>query len=185
MKKITFFLMFIFSLVLTWSCSEKKQQNKEENNLIITDPSYTFTKEDTAAVMDLVNQFIIRMQNKDIRAAVDMFSFLDGDSIKPLSPMFKQRQAMALVGCSGVAYKIERLMFLTDRNNEVKLEVTLFEKPEGDKRPNKTSFYLRPVRFEGQWYLTTKDNVTDTNSRERTESDDVPVDQQIPNESEN
>ena len=162
--------MLILALFATWSCTEKKQQdNREGNNLIISDPEFTFSKEDTTEVMDLVNEFIVRMENRDIDAAVEMFNFLDGDSIKPLSPMFKRRQAMALAASAGISYKIDRLVLLTDKRNEVKLEVTLFEKPEGDKRPNKTSFYLKPVRFEGKWFLTTKDNVTDTNSRERNE----------------
>ena len=159
MKKVILPLMLILALFATWSCTEKKQQdNREGNNLIISDPEFTFSKEDTTEVMDLVNEFIVRM-----------FNFLDGDSIKPLSPMFKRRQAMALAASAGISYKIDRLVLLTDKRNEVKLEVTLFEKPEGDKRPNKTSFYLKPVRFEGKWFLTTKDNVTDTNSRERNE----------------
>jgi hypothetical protein len=72
-------------------------------------------------------------------------------------------------GSAGIDYEVDRLVFLNDKRNELKLSVTLFEKPEGDKRPNKTSFYMKPVRFEGKWYLTTKDNITDTNSRERNE----------------
>ena len=48
-------------------------------------------------------------------------------------------------------------------NNEVKLDVTLFDKPEGDPKPNMTAMYLRPVKFEGRWYLTVWDNITNTN----------------------
>ena len=170
MKKVTFSLMLGLALVMTWSCTEKKQQNTTEgNNLIITDPEYTFTKADTSEVMDLANQFIVRMKNHDVRSAVEMIYFLDGDSIKPLSPLNQQRQARALVAIAGIDYEVDRLVFLNDKRNELKLSVTLFEKPEGDKRPNKTSFYMKPVRFEGKWYLTTKDNITDTNSRERNE----------------
>ena len=44
------------------------------------------------------------------------------------------------------------------------MDITLFEKEENDPRPNKISFYFRPVRFEGQWYLTVKDNITDINN---------------------
>ena len=68
---------------------------------------------------------------------------------------------MALNMVKGVKYEVQYLTFRTDKDNEVKMEITLFDKEVDDPRPNKTAFYFRPVRFEGQWFLTTKDNITD------------------------
>ena len=120
-------------------------------------------------MIDLVNQFIAHLNRHDLGAAVDMLSFLNGDSIEPLTKQARNRQGMSLATCVGVSYEIDHLIFESDKKNEVKMDITLFEKPDNDPRPNKTSFYFRPVRFHGKWYLTTKDNITDTNSQERNE----------------
>ena len=64
----------------------------------------------------------------------------------------------------GVNYEIDHLIFLNEKDCEVKYTVTLFEnKPGKRQRPNKMSFYLKPVRREGKWYLTMADTRTDTN----------------------
>ena len=114
--------------------------------------------------MNLVNQFKTYLEEKNLRSAVEMLNILKGDSIFPMEPVQQRRQAMALSMVKGVKYEVNYLMFHSDRNNEVKMDITLFEKEENDPRPNKISFYFRPVRFEGQWYLTVKDNITDINN---------------------
>ena len=86
-----------------------------------------------------------------------MLNILKGDSIFPHEPAQQRRQAMALSIVKGVRYDVNYLVFKSDKDNEVKLDITLFEKEENDPKPNKISFYFRPVRFEGKWYLTTKD----------------------------
>ena len=162
MKKI--FLLMV-SAILTSSalisCGGKKEAPADKE---IAEPEFVFTKQDTARVMELVNDFMYRMKERDIRGAVERLSYLNGDTIEPLSPSFKNRQAMSLIPIAGRAdYDLERIVFNSDIDNEAKINVILFEKEEGDPRPNKTSFYLRPIRRDGQWYLTTKDNITDSN----------------------
>ena len=142
MKKIVLFLAaaLMVGTALT-GCKDKKAPAD-------TKPVETsmFTKEDTAKVMDLVNQFTMRLQNGDIQSAVDMLVYLNGDSIQPLDAPNMKRQVNAL-------------RFIA----EAKIDVVLFEKKdENDKRPNTTSFYLRPILIDGQWYLTTRDNLTNT-----------------------
>ncbi len=175
MKRTAFFLTLLSCVVLFVSCGGKKGGNAPESEEISlrpvepVTPEYTFTHEDTVAVIDLVNQFIAHLNRHDLGAAVDMLSFLNGDSIEPLTKQARNRQGMSLATCVGVRYEIDHLIFESDKKNEVKMDITLFEKPDNDPRPNKTSFYFRPVRFHGKWYLTTKDNITDTNSQERNE----------------
>jgi hypothetical protein len=165
MKKITLYL-FVLAVVACVSCNNKAPQDQPLHPVDNVE-EYVFTSVDTTEVINLVHQFINYLENKDIRSAVEMLSFLDGDSIVSLTPQFQMRQAISLSTCIGVGYKIDRLVFETDKKNEVKMDITLFEKPAGDPRPNQTSFYFRPVRYNGKWYLTTKDNITDTNSHER------------------
>ena len=154
MKRISLFLVAILMLVFFIGCSDNKapKQHKKE---------YVFTHEDSTQVINLVDRFVKYMDENDIRSAVEMLSILKGDSLIPLEPVQMRRQAMALSMVKGVKWEVNYLIFNSDKDNEVKLDVTLFEKEENDPKPNMTAFFFRPVKFEGQWYLTVKDNITD------------------------
>jgi len=162
MKKFALLLTVFSVLSVIFSCTNKDNGS----NLKVTEgtdgePVYTFTKQDTTVVLDLVNQFFTRLGNKELKGAAEMLNKLEGDSLVPLQGPAGHRQAMVLSMMGGIGYEIAYLKFNSDIDNEVKVDITLFEKQEGDPRPNKTSFYLRPVRYEGQWYLTTRDTMTD------------------------
>ena len=166
MKKTSLFLVMLLALSVFVGCSDKKapkQQKKE----------YTFTHEDSLEVRNLVGQFVKYMENDDIRGAVEMLSILKGDSLLPLQPIQMRRQALALSMVKGVKYDVNYMVFNSDKDNEVKMDITLFEKEENDPKPNKTSFYFRPVKFEGKWYLTTKDNITDREYGNNFEEDEI------------
>lgn len=160
MKKIVLFLsaVLLTGMALT-GCKDKKAPAD-------TKPVETsmFTKEDTTKVMDLVNQFTVCLQNGDIKGAMDMLVYLDGDSIKPQTAANMQRQAVTLSFIAGKpGYELERIILNNTTNNEAKINVVLFEKKdENDKRPNTTAIYVRPIYVNGQWYLTPRDNITET-----------------------
>ena len=136
MRRIALFLAVAVSLVLLVSCGNKKQEVKPTGP---EKPVYTFTKE-------------------------EMLNFLDrGDSIRPLNAIEQRRQAMSLKVVQGIKYDLNRMTLRSNTNNEVKIDITLFEKPEGKSVANTTSFFLRPVKFEEKWYLTVWDNITNTN----------------------
>ena len=160
MKRIALFLAVVSILLTVASCGGKKQNATATSSK----PVYTFTKEDTTEIMSQVNQFVSYLEEKNIRGAVEMLNFQsEGDSIKPLNPMFQRRQAVSLMNVLGVRYDLNHLILRSNTNNELKIDITLFEKPAGDPKPNKTGFYLRPVKFENKWYLTVWDNITNTN----------------------
>ena len=154
--------------MLLTSCGNKKQQ--VTITLPDTTPSMVFTHEDTVEIQQMVGQFIDRLDNKDIRGAVEMLNFLaEGEKIEPLNTIQKRRQAMSLANVMGVKYEMRHFILRSETNNEVKMEITLFEKPEGDKRPNTTAMYFRPVKYQGKWFLTVWDNITETKSEDRLE----------------
>jgi hypothetical protein len=165
MRKIALFLAVVGVLTFVASCGEKKKPT-----IIGEQPEMTFTHEDSAEIKSLINEFIVRLDSNDIQGATEMIQFLNGDSIIPMSPILARRQAMTLANVRGVKWEMKYIILRNLKNNEIKMDITLFDKPEGDPKPNKTSFFFRPVKFEGRWYLTTKDNITDTNSQERNEN---------------
>ena len=154
MKRISLFLAILLMLTVYVGCSDKKAPTQKK-------VEYTFSHQDSIDVLNLVNRFKGYLEENDLRSAVEMLSIVKGDSLLPLEPIQQRRQAMALSMVKGVQYDVDYMMFHSDRNNEVKLNITLFEKDENDSRPNTIAFFLRPVRHEGQWFLTTKDVLTD------------------------
>lgn len=175
MKRFSLFLAVLLMLTAYVGCGEKKSPKSQKKE-------YSFSHQDSTDVLNLIDQFKGYLENNDLRSAVEMLNILKGDSIFPMEPVQQRRQAMALSMVKGVKYDVDYLMFHSDRNNEVKLDITLFEKEEDDIRPNKISFYFRPVRFEGKWYLTVKDNITDRENgnnfqKEGIESEDSETDE--------
>ena len=156
MKKVTLFLAALVVMMLVASCGDKKKSSSASSK-----KEYVFTPADSAEIKQLVGDFMVRLDSSDIRGAVEMLNVLKKDSVVPLTGRAQYGQAKALAFVRGVKREMSYLLLRNDFDNEVKIDITLFEKPEGDRRPNKTSFDLRPVRFEGKWYLTTKDDFSD------------------------
>ena len=156
MRKVTLFLAALALMMFVASCGEKKSKSGSSKK-----KEYVFTPADSAEIKQLVGDFMVRVDSNDFRGAVEMLNVLKKDSVVPLTGRAQYNQARALAFVKGVKREMKHLILRSDFDNEVKIDITLFEKPEGDKRPNTTSFYLRPVRFEGKWYLTTKDDLSD------------------------
>lgn len=69
---------------------------------------------------------------------------------------------MTLTAFKSKKFSIEEIQFLNETDSKVKYTVTLFDKAPGDNRPNMISFVIRPVRRDGQWFLTLADSATET-----------------------
>lgn len=164
MRKVVvlFFCLAVMSAVV--SCGRKEKTVQQLEQQYIEHPVDSFSGKDTSEVMYLVDNFIAKLNNKDIKSAVSMLSFLDGDKIVPLPAGLIKRQCNALYNAQGVKYTVDRLVFNEEKDNIVKVNIVLFEKKPGDTRPNTISIYLKPIRRDGRWYLTTVDNITDTNN---------------------
>ena len=170
MRKSAYYLiLFSLLVVATFTSCKKEKSLKQMQSEYIAPPKDDFSNADTAEVMKLVDNFIHHLNNKDIKSAVSMLSFLDGDSIVSLPKGLARRQANALMNIRGVRYTVEKFVFDQEKDNIVKVNVVLFEKKEGDNRPNTIGFFLKPVRRSGHWYLTTVDNMTDTNQMSGTQ----------------
>ena len=175
MKKILSFLFVAAGMVLVSqsltscsSCSGNKEQQEQSE-----EQTMQFTHQDTVRILEMVDQFTMRLKEGDTRGAIEMIRFLNNDHVEDLNPMMVKRQANALMHVARkTSYEIDRIVLRDYYDNEAKIDITLFEKTdENDNRPNRTSFYLRPVLIDGTWYLTTKDNITDTRNYQRNNAD--------------
>ena len=139
--------------------NEQKQTYKPSTKL---EPEMIVTAKDTAAVRALCTQFFRRLKEKDLNGAISMLRFYQNDSIAPLPSQLAAKEAMTLGMFLGMKYDIDHIIFFRDYDSEVKYTVTMFEKTDPkDKRPNTTSFLIRPVRYHGEWYITLADKTTD------------------------
>ena len=100
MKRISLFLAILLMLVVFAACSDKKAPANQK-------PEYTFSHQDSIEVLNLVNEFIAKMEKDDISAAIDMLSILKGEELVPLEPVQKRRQAIALNLVKGVKYDVD------------------------------------------------------------------------------
>ncbi len=165
MKKFLFFMVagLVCTGMLT-SCKDKNVPADAEQQKHVS----IFTKEDTTKVRELAEQFANYLKSGDLKAATEMLSYLKGDSVTAYKSEDMKRQAFALgIMAKKPAYEVEYIKMRDVIDNEIKINITLFEKKEDDPRPNTMAFVLRPVRINGQWYLTTRDNLSDTHSELR------------------
>ena len=163
-KSVLYLSLFtLLMLAFTMSSCKKKKSVEQLQEQFLVQPTASFRGVDTAEVKQLVDNFIKSLNEKDIRGAVAQLSFLDGDSIVTLPAGLQKRQANALMNMQGIRYEVDKLVFDREIDNIAKINVILFDKEANDPRPNLMTFYLKPIRRNGKWYLTTADNVTDTN----------------------
>lgn len=77
MKKIVLFLFGLAALMFA-SCGQKEKNVKQLEQQYLVQPVDSFSGKDTSEVMYLVNSFIDKLNQKDIKSAVSMLSYLDG-----------------------------------------------------------------------------------------------------------
>ncbi|MBR4897947.1 MAG: hypothetical protein IKZ48_04080 [Prevotella sp.] len=97
------------------------------------------------------------MRAHQFEQAVAMLWVWDGEFVSRLSGDAARKQLQIFRQLQGIDYKLESVEFNTETDNTAKYRVVLFEKEEGDNRPNAISFGLNPIRREGKWFLTVSD----------------------------
>lgn len=162
MRKSSLYLVVLVAALTLGSCGGNKKNVKKELSEL-PKPSMDLNAADTAEVVSLTNQFLDRLRAEKFDEAVGMIFFLNGDSIEVLSNDRARGQKALLERCKGVRYDVDYFVFSEEKDNIVKYTVTMFEKDANDPRPNTTSFYLKPIRRDGKWFLTMADSMSDTN----------------------
>lgn len=162
MRKSSLYLIVLVAALTFGSCGGNKKDAKKELSEL-PKPNMDLNAADTAEVISLANQFLDRLRAEKFDEAVGMIFFLNGDSIEVLSNDRARGQKALLERCKGVRYDVDYFVFSEEKDNIVKYTVTMFEKDANDPRPNKTSFFLKPVRRDGKWFLTMADSMSDTN----------------------
>lgn len=149
------------SVLLIGCKSEQKKKPDVNPNLI--NPQMVLRSQDTTQVRRLTRQFLNCLQEKDLGGALSMLRYYEKGDVHPLPPAVLAKQQMVYGMFLGMpSYDIDHMIFYKEDDSEVKFTVTMFERTDSsDRRPNKASFLIRPVRIGGEWYLTLADTQTD------------------------
>lgn len=153
--------MLALPLMMLCSCGGDKKKG-EPVTINLNGPLMNLDSQDTIIVRQMSTEFMDYLKAKDYKSALSMLYYVDPDStIVPLTNSMAIRQLQIFQIFPVLDYKCEGIRFRTETDCQVKYIITFFEK-EGpdDTRNNTTAFYLQPVRFEGQWYLTVRDSAT-------------------------
>ena len=169
MKKSLLLVTLSISLLLTGcnSCGNKKAEPGSVKDMMETYApisEMSTGKADTAEVMKQVQAFLNELKNRKTDGAMKMLYYLEHDSIKPIPPRLAERELQVLGMVEGATkYEVENLTFFKEKDSEVRIMVTLFDKPANDPAPNQMGMIVKPVRRDGKWYLTLADTQSDSN----------------------
>ena len=161
MKKLSIVFIALMAVLLI-GCKGEQRKKKSDFNPNLIKPEMVLSSEDTVAVRRLTKQYLNLLENRDLDGAISMLRYYEHDSIAPLPPQLEAKERMVLGMFLGMKADIDHIIFFRDNDSEVKYTITMFERTDpNDKRPNKASFLIRPVRYLDKWYLTLADKQTD------------------------
>lgn len=143
------------AMVAFMACSDKKN---EKGEIFIpdarTDFSMNRSHEDTIAVMELANNFLSTLKNKDIESALDQLYEVDSTDVHPLSEKRRNQLRNALGALPVEEYTIDQITLYSETDSEVRYTTQMFKDSIGNALPGKTTGSLHPYRVENKWYLT-------------------------------
>lgn len=143
--------MFLFS------CTGIKREAKKEVALDPrVDTSMIRTKQDTLTLDSLATTYLNYLKTENFSSALDMLFELSEDSLMPLSEASRKSQEILYKNFPVMSYELNEMFLYSETDTELRYTVTLFEKEEGDDRPNTMKFQLTPQRVGGDWKLLVK-----------------------------
>lgn len=155
--RFKYLFLLLLSLLVVTSCKHKKEDVIKDE--YIRPASITFTKQDTVEIMNQVNNYVSAVKSKDYHTAVQNLYALQGrDSVRPLTEDQKEH-AMGVYNHFNI-YDCEVNAFALKGESENMVKVALQIIKDGDihKGIGVTYVKLRPVKFNGKWYITLMDN---------------------------
>ena len=158
MKKLTYFLLFILTALITScsSCSNKQEQTNKDDFDIPTEFEEKLSGKDTAEVKEMVAVFVEHLKNERYYDAAGMLyrfvrengerfpQLYDNDDIERF---VKVHQLLPVVD-----YKIEYMRFREADSNEVCITIIMKRGANGEKDAT-SKMFINPIRYHNQWCL--------------------------------
>lgn len=158
-----FFIVLALTVTILVSCKNEKPRENSNKGMTVME----LDVKDTTEVYSLTEQYLDCLKQSNLDGAISMLHYLDSDGkIKAVPEKLSNRQRNTLQNFLGLNYRIDHVTFLKETDCELRYVAILFEKEDGDNRPNEVGFIIRPMRVDGKWYLTLADSFSDTHKSE-------------------
>ena len=157
MRKNIICLLALLGCILIAGCNSGKKEDKRKEYIPL---KMDVSSKDTVAVMQLSEKFMKLLQKEDYESALNMLYFLNKEGeVVPLTAEQRQQQLGVFKVFPVIDYTNKGIIFNSEKDSQVKFEIQ-FTPSEEDKPGATTNFFLKPMRVNGEWFLTTYDSQT-------------------------
>ena len=157
MRKNIICLMALLGCFLLAGCNSGKKDDKRKEYIPL---KMDVSKKDTVAVTQLSEKFVKLLQKEDYEAALNMLYFLNKEGeVIPLPAELRAQQLTMFKTFPVISYTNKGIIFNTEKDSQVKYEIQFTNAEEG-KPAAVTNLFLKPMRVNGEWFLTTYDSQT-------------------------
>ena len=157
MRKNMICLLALMGCLLIAGCNSGKKEDKRKEYIPL---KMDVSSKDTVAVTQLSEKFVQLLQKEDYEGALNMLYFLNKDGeVVPLTAEQRQQQLGIFKVFPVIDYTNKGIIFNSEKDSQVKFEIQ-FTPSEEDKPGATTNLFLKPMRVNGEWFLTTYDSKT-------------------------
>ena len=157
MRKNIICLLALIGCLLIAGCNSGKKEDKRKEYIPL---KMDVSSKDTVAVTQLSDKFMKLLQKEDYEGALNMLYFLNKEGeVVPLTAEQRQQQLGVFKVFPVIDYTNKGIIFNSEKDSQVKFEIQ-FTPSEEDKPGATTNFFLKPMRVNGEWFLTTYDSQT-------------------------
>lgn len=162
-RKYLILIAAVFGLLLS-ACKDTK---KPERALVPgVDVAMEVSPYDTTAVLNLTNEYLELLKAGDIDGAMARLYWLgEDDQVHPLPAEEQEKCRFWLQAYKVYAYRITSFTFYKETDSKVEYEMTI-QDPATTEEPGKMKGLIRPVRRDGQWYITLANTETEVHKSE-------------------
>lgn len=155
MRKNIICLLALIGCLLIAGCNSGKKEDKRKEYIPL---KMDVSSKDTVAVTQLSDKFMKLLQKEDYEGALNMLYFLNKEGeVVPLTAEQRQQQLGIFKVFPVIEYTNKGIIFNTEKDSQVKFEIQ-FTPSEEDKPGAVTNLFLKPMRVNGEWFLTTYDS---------------------------
>ena len=140
-----------------FGCAGESKKTTPTVDDILLPPTAEYTGQDTTDIMNLVNQYVDLLKAEDYDAMTRMLYSYVGANVLPYTAEQCDSLARGFKIFAVFDAQVTSFVLRSTDNNQV--GITIQVTPDGNIEEGKgiTRFYLNPVKFEDQWYLTILD----------------------------
>ncbi len=150
-------LLALMGCLLIAGCNSGKKEDKRKEYIPL---KMDVSSKDTVAVTQLSDKFMKLLQKEDYEGALNMLYLLNKEGeVVPLTAEQRQQQLGIFKVFPVIDYTNKGIIFNSEKDSQVKFEIQ-FTPSEEDKPGATTNFFLKPMRVNGEWFLTTYDSQT-------------------------